>query len=123
MVEFKDIEKAAETLLLESSGNRLSSDIMLIPHHGSRTSSSPPFVNVVAPEVVLLPFGYRNRFGFPDPEVMERYRERGVAILDTVNQGAITISVYQKKGIEFRPGSRQIDKRYWSAVSRDIQPF
>jgi competence protein ComEC len=118
-----DIEKAAETQLLESTGIRLNSDIMLIPHHGSRSSSSQAFINAVAPEVVLLPLGYRNRFGFPDPEVMDRYGELGVTVLDTVNQGAITISVHQKRGLEIHPGARQIDKRYWSAVSRDVQPY
>lgn len=118
-----DIEKAAERQLVESAGNRLDSQIMLIPHHGSRSSSSKDFINAVAPELVLLPLGYRNRFGFPDPRVIARYRDLGATLLDTVHQGAITLSVHPVKGIEVHPGSRQSDKRYWSAASRDIQPY
>ncbi len=111
-----DIELGVESRLLETYGSRLTSDIMLIPHHGSLTSSSPAFLDAVDPDLALLPVGYRNRFGFPNPDVIDRYSKLGISILDTLSQGAIKIGVHPSEGIEIHQGYRQSDKRYWSAV-------
>ena len=115
-----DIELEVESRLLKTYGDGLASDIMLIPHHGSLTSSSPAFIDAVSPELALLPLGYRNRFSFPNPEVMDRYRKLGIAILDTLTQGAIGVRVHPAEGIEIYQGYRQSDKRYWSTVPRGI---
>ena len=66
-----DIERAAELFLLESKISR--SDVLLVPHHGSRTSSSEEFIAAVAPRWAIVPAGYRNRFGHPRPDVVARY--------------------------------------------------
>ena len=116
-----DIEVEAERNLIETYGARLASDIMLIPHHGSRTSSSPDFLAVVKPTLALLSMGYHNQFGFPHEEVVERYQQRGITILDTVTQGAIRIGVHPSEGINLQPGYRQTAKRYWSSAFRAVQ--
>jgi competence protein ComEC len=84
-----DIERAAELLLLE---NKLSpSDILLVPHHGSRTSSSEEFIAAVTPRWAIVPAGYRNRFGHPAREVLERYARAGVTVLRTDRDGAVSV--------------------------------
>ncbi|HEX2333103.1 MAG TPA: DNA internalization-related competence protein ComEC/Rec2 [Burkholderiales bacterium] len=84
-----DIERAAELLLLE---NKLSpSNILLVPHHGSRTSSSEEFIAAVAPRWAIVPAGYRNRFGHPAREVLERYARAGVTVLRTDRDGAVSV--------------------------------
>ena len=82
-----DIEQAQESQLI-TTGLNLRADLLLVPHHGSKTSSSPPFLQAVAPRVALVQAGYRNRFGHPAQAVMERYRERGVQVFDSVHCGA-----------------------------------
>jgi competence protein ComEC len=95
-----DIERSVEQQLVEQQAQRLAADILVAPHHGSRTSSTDRFVNAVHPEYVLFPVGYRNRFGFPKPDVVERYRETGARILDTATSGAVRIRLDAGRGIE-----------------------
>lgn len=87
-----DIERLAEGILL-SRGEGLRSDILLAPHHGSAGSSSVEFIAAVRPSYVLFSTGYRNRFGFPRSEVVERYRAAGSRMLDTARHGAITFKL------------------------------
>lgn len=85
-----DIERTAEYALHD----RLAPvDILLAPHHGSRTSSTATFVAKVRPRYVVFPTGYRNRFGHPHPTVVERYAQTGAQLLNTADSGAITIDV------------------------------
>jgi competence protein ComEC len=65
--------------------------IVKVPHHGSRSSSSPGFVERVGPRVALVSAGFRNRFGHPDPVVVARYRRMG-KLLSTSGEGALTVS-------------------------------
>jgi len=101
-----DIERSVERQLLEQHARRLAADILVAPHHGSRTSSTDGFVNAVHPEYVLFPVGYRNRFGFPKPDVLARYREIGARTLDTATDGAVSIRLEAGRGIE-ATGHRQ----------------
>jgi len=82
-----DIERAQE-LRLRAQGARLQADVLLVPHHGSRTSSSPEFLDAVNPRWALVQSGYRNRFGHPAREPMERYRERHIPVLASPQCGA-----------------------------------
>jgi competence protein ComEC len=109
-----DIELEAERYLTASKGDGLESEILLIPHHGSRTSSTPAFLRVVNPQVGLVSAGYRNRFGFPAHEVIERYRRHGTEVIDTVSRGAIRVRVHPDTGPEFESGYRQASQRYWT---------
>ncbi len=75
-----DIEAAQEAALALRVGAGLRSDVLLVPHHGSRTSSSGAFLDAVAPAHAVVQAGYRSRFGHPAPDVLARYAERGVAL-------------------------------------------
>lgn len=85
-----DIEKNTEDKLLRKFGKNLTTTIIVVPHHGSDTSSSWRFVQTVHPKYALYPVGYLNRFHFPNTVVMQRYRQIGAQNYDTVHAGAIT---------------------------------
>jgi len=104
-----DIERLAEEVLLKN-GEKLRADVLLVPHHGSRTSSTAPFLAAVAPRAAVVTSGYRNRFGHPSPEVLERYRAAGVRVLRTDLDGATRI--YLEEGISIAT-ERALRGRYW----------
>lgn len=86
-----DIEKEAETALL-NSGVNLRSDVVKVAHHGSRTSSTPGFVNATHPVVAIISVGRTSVFGHPHKEVVERWRAIGSEVLTTGQRGTITVS-------------------------------
>ena len=86
-----DIQRISEEKLIENYPDKLASEVVTVPHHGSKTSSSIEFIESVSPKVGLIPAGYRSRFGHPKPEIIERYETAGVKLLDTVNDGAIRL--------------------------------
>ncbi len=85
-----DIEQPQEARLVTADAARpaLHADVLLVPHHGSKTSSSEDFLAAVRPSVALLQAGYRNRFGHPAAVVMARYRKREIAVIDSAHCGA-----------------------------------
>ncbi len=106
-----DIERPAEAELIGRDAAALESDVLLTPHHGSRTSSTPEFVAAVRPSVAVIPVGYRNRFGHPSEEVEERYRSDGVHLWRTDREGAVTVRLANGKSTT---GSQRREKRrYW----------
>ena len=111
-----DIEAAQERALVAAGDAALRSDILLVPHHGSRTSSSAPFLDAVRPRLALVQAGYRNRYGHPAADVLERYRERGIALRLSPDCGAWML------GADDAPqGSceRDVARRYWHHGSAD----
>lgn len=88
-----DIEKSAEEEILQNQSDDLSAQILIAPHHGSRTSSSEQFVKAIDAKYVLFSVGYRNRFHFPNNAVVERYKKNGSICLDTARNGAITFQL------------------------------
>jgi competence protein ComEC len=107
-----DIERLAEARLLREHDAALRSRVLVVPHHGSRSSSSRSFVQAVAPEYALFPVGYRNRWGFPHAEVRERYEEAGAVLLDTASLGAIRVRL-EADGPAPPTGYREANRRYW----------
>lgn len=87
-----DILKEREAALVKQHGLDLASRILVSPHHGSISSNQKKFLDMVNPESVVISCGYDNRYGFPHPEVVKRYQERGSRIFRTDLDGAITIS-------------------------------
>ncbi|HEX6018488.1 MAG TPA: DNA internalization-related competence protein ComEC/Rec2, partial [Burkholderiaceae bacterium] len=83
-----DIEAPQETALVARLGPALRSTLLLVPHHGSKTSSSDAFVDAVQPQVALVQAGYRSRFGHPAPEVEARYLSRGIMLVRSDHCGA-----------------------------------
>ena len=87
-----DIKARAEYELVSIAGDRLKSTVLLAPHHGSKTSSTKAFLEKVDPRIVIISSGWKSRFGFPHPSVVEKYNEQGCRILGTALNGAITMS-------------------------------
>ncbi|MBF0220358.1 MAG: DNA internalization-related competence protein ComEC/Rec2 [Gammaproteobacteria bacterium] len=88
-----DIEKGGEQQLLQRQADHLAADYLIAPHHGSRSSSTLPFVKAVAPKWVFFPAGYLNRYHFPATEVVARYREQGAQLITTGTAGAIIFTL------------------------------
>jgi competence protein ComEC len=84
-----DIEQAQEARLV-SEGVNLKADVLLVPHHGSKSSSSAAFLDAVQPQTALVQAGYRNRFGHPAASVLLRYQERHIQVIDSPHCGAAT---------------------------------
>ncbi|HSH40856.1 MAG TPA: DNA internalization-related competence protein ComEC/Rec2 [Arenicellales bacterium] len=106
-----DVEAQTEALLLAEEGERLRSDVLLVPHQGSITSSTPAFIERVKPSRAVVAAGYRNRYGHPHPCVVARYRKRGIPLLSTARHGAVLIR-FKRDGILLN-GWRQLRPRYW----------
>ena len=108
-----DIEAPQESALVIRRGADLAADVMTVPHHGSRTSSTPGFIAAVAARDVIFPVGYRNRFGHPKDEVVARYVQSGARLHRTDADGAVRVGL-GSAGIAFRH-EREARRRYWHA--------
>ncbi len=91
-----DIERLAEQQLWRKYANELASDVMLAPHHGSKTSSSAEFLAYVKPRVSLISAGFDNRFNHPHQQVLERYWQNDVHWLNTAIHGQIEIIMHKQ---------------------------
>jgi competence protein ComEC len=117
-----DLEARGERDLVRADPAALKSDVLLVPHHGSLTSSTPVFIAAVSPAIAVYTPGYRNRFGHPRAEVIARYAAAGVSTFRTDYDGALTFT--------FAPGTshvpraeREHDRRYWrQAPVREPRP-
>lgn len=106
-----DIEQPQEARLVKDGAN-IKADVLLVPHHGSKTSSSAAFLDAVAPQWAIVQSGYRNRFGHPAGVVMARYQERGIAVVDSPHCGAFTWQ--SVGGLENEPSCQRLQARhYW----------
>jgi competence protein ComEC len=126
-----DIEKFAEAALLASVPQALKSDVLIVPHHGSRTSSTFEFISAVAPQVSIFTVGYLNRFGHPKPSILERYESAGSHIYRSDQHGAIQLHFNQnsRNGETMSQETqhiridqwRNIHKRYWHEAPSPIK--
>jgi competence protein ComEC len=103
-----DIESAQEAALVQRLGAALRADVLQVPHHGSRTSSTAAFIDAVAPRAAFVQAAYRSRFGHPAPDVVARYERRGVEVIRSDRCGAWTLSALGAGSCE-----RQRSRRYW----------
>ena len=109
-----DIETVSEAAIVArytAQSEALRSDVLMMPHHGSLTSSTPEFIDAVAPKLAVINAGYRNRFGHPRDRVLARYAERNVPVLRTDWHGAITINSVE--GLASVVKTREARQRYW----------
>jgi competence protein ComEC len=105
-----DVEAVAESEIVDSGLTRTT--LVVVPHHGSRTSSTALFVAAARPALALVSAGYRNRWGLPRREVAERWRAAGARVLTTADSGAIEIAFvagHPPLALEYR----QTQRRYW----------
>jgi len=107
-----DIERKAEIKLIRQYEQQLKADILIAPHHGSRSSSSTTFIRQVSPRYVLFASGHQNRYNFPSEEVVSRYQDIGSKTFQTGKQGALSIKLDQH--IDLMPiGWREQHRRIW----------
>jgi competence protein ComEC len=109
-----DIERAAEVELLERSSDHLRADVLVVPHHGSKTSSTPDFLHAVEPSVAIFTVGYRNRFGHPKAEIVEQYRILGSRLYRSDQDGAVLLD-FSAHGIGLILW-REAHRRYWQTL-------
>jgi competence protein ComEC len=107
-----DIARLAELSLLEGyPASHLQSDLMVVPHHGSASSSMPALLAAVSPKLALVSVGLRNAYGHPAPEVLARYRQAGAQVLRTDRNGALDLKL--GSGPPRITLAREAFKRYW----------
>ena len=111
-----DIEAAAERELLKRYPDVLADvDILKVAHHGSRTSSTPAWLDHTRPSLALLSAGLENRYGHPAPEVVLQLEERGIRTLRTDEHGLVRIAIDRAGHLRIRlPGSPR--PRDWGVV-------
>jgi len=112
-----DIEKAAERVLVSRYGDGLASDILVVPHHGSNTSSSRDFLAAANPRYALIPAGYLNRYGFPHRAVLQRYRDANISVFNTAETGALAVLVGNRQDDLRLESYRKEHGKYWNAHS------
>jgi competence protein ComEC len=108
-----DIEAAAESWLVGVYGEQLKADVLIAAHHGSKTSSTPMFLQTVQPDYVLIPAGYRNQFGFPHQFVLKRYQGIKAKWLNVAEQGAIFVEA-DKESLAVQ-SMRAVESKYWNS--------
>jgi competence protein ComEC len=107
-----DIERIAEAEILRQAGpGRV--DVLTVPHHGSRTSSTFDFVEATRPRWALVPSGHRNRWGFPKPDVVERWQDVGAEVLVGSASGAIEFDLHPDRPLEAPRLHRPLQRRLW----------
>jgi competence protein ComEC len=106
-----DIEKDSEHQLLKDHFDKLPADLLVVPHHGSKTSSTARFIAAVHPGYAVFTVGYRNRFGHPDQHVVQRYANIGSTLLRSDQDGAILVNM-DSHGLELER-YRKTHRRYW----------
>ena len=111
MLLTSDIEAEDEAALLARNPDKLQADLLLVPHHGSKTSSTPAFLTGVTPQAAIIPVGYRSRFGHPKPEILARYAAMSIPVWRTDRDGALSVRL-APTGFEIAAW-RQTHRRYW----------
>jgi competence protein ComEC len=107
-----DIEKNSEYYLVRHHQSDLAADILVVPHHGSQTSSTESFIEAVNPSIALFSTGYLNHFGHPKKEIVQRYRRRKISVWDTAPAGAISFRL-SAEGISAPSLAREEMRHYW----------
>jgi len=105
-----DPERRAEQ---DMRGRDLSAEVVLVPHHGSASSSSPVLVSAVGAKVALVSNGFGNRWGLPREEVIHRWREAGARVLTTAQGGALTVRFRRGAAAPQVAAYRDQTRRWW----------
>lgn len=106
-----DIEQLTENRLIRMMPEKLPATLLIAPHHGSKTSSSPDFIAAVAPQFVIFSVGYRNRFRLPKQAIIDRYQAHNSIIFNTARDGAITFRFTNNRLAITR--HRHENQRFW----------
>jgi len=113
-----DIEQTAERHLLEEQYSALQASVLVVAHHGSKTSSIPAFIDAVNPELAVISAGYRNRYHLPSEHVLKRYRQREIKWLKTGHVGAVEVGFIKGDAPVRVNVWRASHSHYWNHVVR-----
>jgi competence protein ComEC len=111
MLLTSDIEAAQESALVARHRGELAADVLTVPHHGSKTSSTTEFIATVGAHDAVLPVGYRNRFGHPKQEIVDRYLAVDTGLQRTDADGAVTVELSAQEMTITK--ERELRQRYW----------
>ena len=109
-----DVEARAESEMLGRDASALAADVLLVPHHGSRSSSTSAFLDAVGPSLAVVSAGYRNRFGHPHALVLTRLAQRRVPLHRTDREGALRVQLPAESGAPPTVERLVTQVRYWS---------
>ncbi len=109
-----DMAKHSEQRLLREHADQLAASLLVVPHHGSASSSNVEFVAAVLPDYAVFTAGYRNRFDHPKPEVRQRYTDSGAILLRSDRDGAILVEM-NAQGLTVER-YRKTHRRYWTHI-------
>jgi competence protein ComEC len=112
-----DIEKGAEEAMRQRYEDELKSTILVVPHHGSLTSSTDDFIRAVSPEYALYPVGKDNHYGFPRAQIVARYQEMGCQSFISWQSGALSFLVPASGPVAKPLAYRQQSQRFWFSPS------
>lgn len=109
-----DVEARSEAEML-ARGEDIVADVLVVPHHGSRSSSTPAFIDAAMPSVAIVSAAHRSRFGHPHEAVVRRYVERGIEMRRTDREGALRVELPAEASTPLRVrGHAPARVRYWS---------
>lgn len=108
-----DIGTAAEKMLIENQGEALKSLVLVASHHGSASSSTASFIEMVMPQYVIFPTGYKNRFRFPHKKTVARYMNVNALLLNSTNTGAITFKFGDRLNMLEINSYREQQRLFW----------
>ena len=111
-----DLEKEGERQLLLRSGAELNADILLVPHHGSKTSSTVEFLAAVSPQVAIVSAGRLNRFHHPAKSIVERYDGQQIPLYNTAQWGMVQFQIRARDGIGKPQLEREKNRHYWNVA-------
>ncbi len=117
-----DIEKAREAALVRRLGHTLASEVLVVPHHGSRTSSTAGLLQAVRPALAVIQAGANNRYGHPHATVVSRYQAQGVPVVETARCGAWRWRTAEGSAATQGRCRRDDIRRYWHATSASTAP-
>jgi competence protein ComEC len=107
-----DITRETELELMRRYPRIRDIDVLTMPHHGSRSSSSADFVRFVKARHVIASAGWKSHFGHPAPQVVERWQQSGTAVIETAHCGAVTLVLRAGQGYHLA-GHRHAERRFW----------
>lgn len=111
-----DIEKAAEQVLVKRAASQLAATILIAPHHGSKTSSTSPFIQAVMPRYVVYSVGYHNQYHFPHPSVVKAYTAIKAQQVTTAEWGMLQFHLPARPSKISTEYYRQRYRHYWDKV-------
>ncbi len=110
-----DIETKSEKDLIQRVPQALASTVLIVPHHGSKTSSSEAFIAAVHPHYAIITVGYANSYGHPKPAILQRYQEASIPVFDSIHHGAVSFTLNSEAPLKIQ-SYRLKYKNFWNTA-------